>query len=163
MTLVSQETDAACIQREPAEVAPVWSALAARRQPPSIFLTPEWIAVARAHEATQPITLAVGDHGIAALAYEADGTFTFAGGQLTDEQDVVAAPGAEAEIATAVARWIAAQHPPRVRLEYVPEERPTLDAMAHVLTQAGYRVTRGRQTVSPVLDLPRLVFRGSSA
>jgi len=155
VTLVSQETDAACIQREPAEVAPVWSALAARRQPPSIFLTPEWIAVARAHEATQPITLAVGDHGIAALAYEADGTFTFAGGQLTDEQDVVAAPGAEAEIATAVARWIAAQHPPRVRLEYVPEERPTLDAMAHVLTQAGYRVTRGRQTVSPVLDLPR--------
>ena len=155
MTLVSQETDAACIQREPAEVVPVWSALAAQRQPPSIFLTPEWIAVARAHDATQPITLAVGERGIAALARETDGTITFAGGQLTDEQDVIAAPGDDAEIATAVARWIAAQQPPGVRLEYVPEDRPTLDAVARVLTEAGYRVTRARQTVSPVLDLPR--------
>jgi len=155
VTLVSQETDAACIQREPAELHPVWSALAAQRQPPTIFLTPEWIAVARAHETTQPITLGVGDRGIAALALEADGTITFAGGQLTDEQDVIAGPGADTAVAAGVARWIVAQDPPRVRLEYVPEERPTLDAIAPVLTEAGYRVTRGRQTVSPVLDLPR--------
>ena len=137
MTLVSQEPAAACIQREPAGLGPVWSALAARRQPPSIFLTPEWIAVARAHEATQPITLAVGERGIAALAREADGTITFAGGQLTDEQDVIAEPGRDREVAAAMARWIVAQRPPRVRLDYVPEERPTLDAIA------------------PVLDLPR--------
>ena len=155
MTLVSQEPAAACIQREPAGLGPVWSALAARRQPPSIFLTPEWIAVARAHEATQPITLAVGERGIAALAREADGTITFAGGQLTDEQDVVAEPGRDTEVAGAMARWIVAQGPPRVRLDYVPEERPTLDAIAPVLTEAGYHVTHGRQTVSPVLDLPR--------
>jgi CelD/BcsL family acetyltransferase involved in cellulose biosynthesis len=155
VTLVSRESDAACIQREPAELAPAWSALAASRQPPSIFLTPEWIEVARAHERTEPITLAVGDRGIAALAREADGTLTFAGGQLTDEQDVVARPGHEADVATSVARWLAAQRPPRIRLEYVPDERPTLDAFGAVLTGAGYRVARARQTVSPVLDLPK--------
>ena len=154
MTLVSPTNDAACIQREPAELGPAWSALAVSRQPPSVFLTPEWIAVARAHERTQPITLAVGDDGVAALARETDGTLTFAGGQLTDEQDVVARPGNETDVATAVARWIAEQQPPRVRLEYVPEDRPTLDAVDAVLTDAGYRVTRARQTVSPVLDLP---------
>jgi CelD/BcsL family acetyltransferase involved in cellulose biosynthesis len=154
VTLVSPKSDAACIQREPAELGPAWSALAASRQPPSVFLTPEWIAVARAHESTQPITLAAGEHGVAALARGADGTLTFAGGQLTDEQDVVASPGHEAAVATSVARWIAEQQPPRVRLEYVPEERPTLDAFDAVLNEAGYRVTRARQTVSPVLDLP---------
>jgi len=110
--------------------------------------------VARAHERTQPITLAAGEQGVAALAREADGTVTFAGGQLTDEQDVVASPGHEAEVATLVARWIAEQQPPRVRLEYVPEERPTLEAFDAVLAKAGYGVTRARQTVSPVLDLP---------
>jgi len=153
VTLVSPKSDAACIQREPAELGPAWSALAASRQPPSVFLTPEWIAVARAHESTEPITLAAGDHGVAALAREADGTLTFAGGQLTDEQDVVASPGHEAMVATSVARWVADQQPPRVRLEYVPEGRPTLDAFDAVLSEAGYRVTRARQTVSPVLDL----------
>jgi len=110
--------------------------------------------VARAHERTEPITLAAGEQGVAALAREADGTVTFAGGQLTDEQDVVASPGHEAEVATLVARWIAEQQPPRVRLEYVPEERPTLEAFDAVLAKAGYGVTRARQTVSPVLDLP---------
>jgi CelD/BcsL family acetyltransferase involved in cellulose biosynthesis len=154
VTLVSPKSDAACIQREPAELGPAWSALAASRQPPSVFLTPEWIAVVRAHERTQPITLAAGEQGIAALAREADGTLTFAGGQLTDEQDVVAQPGREADVATSVARWIAEQEPRRIRLEYVPEERPTLDAFDAVLRDSGYRVTRTRQTVSPVLDLP---------
>ena len=154
MTLVSRESDAACIQREPAEIASAWSALAAQRQPPSIFLTPEWIAVVRAHERSTPITLAVGEHGVAALAREADGTVTFAGGQLTDEQDLVASAGHERDVATTVARWIASQRPPAVRLEYVPEERPTLEAMSAVLAAAGFRVTRARQTVSPVLDLP---------
>lgn len=140
--------------REPAELAPAWSALAASRQPPSIFLTPEWIAVARSHEQTDPITLAVGDRGVAALAREADGTLTFAGGQLTDEQDVVAAPGDAADVAAAAARWVASERPPRVRLEYVPEERPTLEAFATALVAAGYRVAASRQTVSPVLALP---------
>lgn len=154
MTLVSRESDAACLQREPAELAPAWSALAARRQPPSIFLTPEWIAVTRAHEPSEPMTLAVGDCGIAALAREADGTITFAGGHLTDEQDVVAAPGDDTDVAASVARWIASQRPPTVRLEFVPEERPTLTTFDAVLAAAGYRVARARQIVSPVLDLP---------
>jgi CelD/BcsL family acetyltransferase involved in cellulose biosynthesis len=154
VTLVSPDSDAACIQREPAELAPVWSALAASRQPPSIFLTPEWVAVARAHEPTRPITLAVGDRGIAALAQDADGTITFAGGQLTDEQDVIARRGDDAEVAASTARWIAEQDPPHVRLEYVPEERPTVGVFAEALSAAGYRVTRERQIVSPYLDLP---------
>ena len=154
MTLVSPNSDAACIQREPAELAPAWSALASSRRPPSIFLTPEWIAVARAHERTEPITLAIGDRGVAALAREADRTVTFAGGELTDEQDVIDRLGDETEVAAAVARWVASQQPPRVRLQYVPEERPTLDAFTVALTDAGYRVARARQVVSLVLDLP---------
>ncbi|MEA2660854.1 MAG: hypothetical protein QOH08_426 [Chloroflexota bacterium] len=154
MTLVSPESDAACIQREPAELAPVWSALALRRQPPSIFLTAEWIATARRHEASEPVTVSVGDRGVAALAREQDGTITFAGGHLTDEQDVVAGPGDEAEVATSVARWVASQRAPRVRLEFVPEDRPTLASFDDTLAGAGYRVTRTRQIVSPVLDLP---------
>jgi CelD/BcsL family acetyltransferase involved in cellulose biosynthesis len=154
VTLVSPKSDAACIQREPAELGPAWSALAVSRRPPSVFLTPEWIAVARAHEVSQAVTLAAGTQGVAALAREADGTLTFAGGQLTDEQDVIASAGHEATVAASVARWIAEQEPPRVRLEYVPEDRPTLDAFDRVLSEAGYRVTRRRQTVSPVLDLP---------
>jgi CelD/BcsL family acetyltransferase involved in cellulose biosynthesis len=157
VTVVSRDSEAACIEREPAALTSAWSALAAQRQPPSIFLTPEWIAVARAHEASQPITLTVGEasRGVAALAREPDGTITFAGGQLTDEQDVLAAPGHEEDVAAAVAQWVGAQRPPRVRLEYVPEDRPTLDAFARVLAEAGYRVARARQVVSPVLDLPR--------
>ncbi len=156
MTVVSRESDPACIEREPAELAPAWSALSADRQPPSIFLTPEWIATARAHDRSTPITLSVGTpmRGIAALARETDGTITFAGGQITDEQDVVASPAHAADVATAVACWVAEQRPPRVRLEFVPEERPTLDAFDSVLTAAGYRVTRARQIVSPLLALP---------
>ena len=57
MTLVSRDSDATCIEREPAAVAPAWSALAAERLPPSIFLTPDWISVARAHESSTTITL----------------------------------------------------------------------------------------------------------
>ena len=156
MTIISKDSDTACIEREPAAVNSAWSALSTERRPPSIFLTPEWIAVSRAHESSTPITLSVGApvYGVAALAREADGTITFAGGHLTDEQDVLAAPRREAEVAAAVAEWVAAQQPSRIRLEFVPEERPTLDAFSSVLTDAGYRVTRSRQTVSPVLALP---------
>ena len=156
MTLVSRESDAACIQREPAEIASAWSALATQRQPPSIFLTPEWIAVARAHERSTPITLAVGDppHGIAALARDADGTLRFAGGEFTDEQDVVAPAGEERAVATAVARWIASEAPRRVRFEFVPEDAPTLEVLASVLSTHGYRVVRSRLIASPRLGLP---------
>ena len=95
-----------------------------------------------------------GSRGIASLARQADGTLSFAGGDLTDEQDVLAAPGAEEAVAEAVAAWVAAQRPPRVRLDSVPEERPTLDAFDAILRDAGYRVTRSRQVPCPVIALP---------
>src|SRR5436189_255366 len=84
------------------------------RCPASIFLTPEWLEVARAHESTDHITLAAGDppRGIAALARDGAGTISFAGGELTDEQDVVAAPGEAAKVARAVARWIVGDRTP---------------------------------------------------
>jgi CelD/BcsL family acetyltransferase involved in cellulose biosynthesis len=113
--------------------------------------------VAREHDSAEAVTLAAGDppYGIAALARDADGTIRFAGGELTDEQDVVSAPGEERSVATAVGDWIAGEAPRRVRLDFVPEDAPTLEAMAAVLGERGYRVDRSRLITSPRLALPR--------
>ena len=155
MTL-STSPDAGCTARVPSEVAPAWSAIAAKRKPASIFLTPEWIAVARAHESTEPITLAAGDppRGIAALARGADGTITFAGGDLTDEQDVVASASDGPDVARAVARWIVAEHAPQVRVEYVPDDTATIAAFSDELARRGYTVARERLVTSPRITLP---------
>lgn len=154
MTL-STSPDASCTPRAPSEIAEAWAGIAAHRRPPSIFLTPEWIAVARAHDANEQITLVVGDppHGVAALSRSADGTVRFAGGELTDEQDVVAAPAHAVGAARAVASWIAGERAPRVLLEFVPEDTPTLDAMSDVLGESGYRISRSRLITSPRIAL----------
>jgi len=112
--------------------------------------------VAREHDRAGAVTLAVGDapHGVAALARDADGTLRFAGGELTDEQDVVAPAALERSVASAVASWIAGERPRRVRLEFVPEDKPTLGAIAAVLGDGGYRVDRSRLITSPRLSLP---------
>ncbi|HEV8671713.1 MAG TPA: GNAT family N-acetyltransferase [Candidatus Limnocylindria bacterium] len=148
--------DAGCTPRAPAELSEAWSEIAERRSPASIFLTPEWMAVAREYDTAEAVTLAVGDppRGIAALARDADGTLRFAGGELTDEQDVVAPAGEERAVATAVAGWFAHQAPRRIRLDYVPEDAPTLAALSAVLTEHGYRVDRSRLITSPRLALP---------
>lgn len=149
--------DAGCTPRAPAELSGAWSQIAEQRSPASIFLTPEWIAVAREHDRAEAITLAVGGdapHGVAALARDADGTLRFAGGELTDEQDVVAPAGQERSVAIAVAAWIAAERPRQVRLEFVPEDAPTLETIAGVLGASDYRVERSRLITSPRLPLP---------
>jgi CelD/BcsL family acetyltransferase involved in cellulose biosynthesis len=112
--------------------------------------------VAREHDNAEAVTVAVGDppHGIAALARDIDGTLRFAGGELTDEQDVVAPAGQEVAVATAVGTWIAGETPRRVRLDFVPEESPTLAAVGAVLSEHGYRVDRSRLITSPRLTLP---------
>jgi CelD/BcsL family acetyltransferase involved in cellulose biosynthesis len=112
--------------------------------------------VARAHDQSESITLAAGDppYAIASLARTADGTVRFAGGELTDEQDVAAAPDAGDAAARAVARWLVEQRTPRVFLEYVPDDTPTLDAFAEVLGASGYRVTREKLVTSPRIALP---------
>jgi CelD/BcsL family acetyltransferase involved in cellulose biosynthesis len=150
--------DAGCTPRAPAELSGAWSQIAERRSPASIFLTPEWIAVAREHDSAEAVTLAVGGdvpHGIAALARDPDGTLRFAGGELTDEQDVVAPAGEERSVAIAVAEWIASQRPQRILLEFVPEDAPTLEAIAAVIGSRGYQVERSRLISSPRLALPR--------
>lgn len=149
--------DAGCTPRAPAELSGAWTEIAEQRSPPSIFLTPEWMAVAREHDRATAVTLAVGDppYGIAALARDADGTLRFAGGELTDEQDVVAPAGRERAVAAEVARWIAREAPPRIRLEYVPEDAPTLAVIAADLGEHGYQVSRTRLITSPRLALPR--------
>jgi CelD/BcsL family acetyltransferase involved in cellulose biosynthesis len=111
--------------------------------------------VARAHDPNEQITLTAGDppYGIAALSRDADGTVRFAGGELTDEQDIVSAPDACNGAARAVARWIVEQRTPRVLLEYVPDDTPTLVAVAEVLGASGYRVTREKLVTSPRITL----------
>jgi len=137
-------------------LSPAWSAIAAQREPASVFLTPEWIAVARAHDDARPTTLAAGDppYGIAALALAPDGVLRFAGGELTDEQDVVASSAYARDAALAVARWIAAERTAHVTLDYVPGDTPTLDAFDEVLGECGYTVRRERLTTSPRIALP---------
>ena len=138
MTL-STSPDAGCTARVPSEVYPAWRALAERRTPASIFLTPEWTQVARKHKNHEPITLGVGDplFAIAALERDSDGTVRFAGGELTDEQDIACGPADTSAAASAVARWIANERAPRVLLEYVPTETATLETMAAALSDAG--------------------------
>lgn len=111
--------------------------------------------MARAHDPSEQITLTAGDppYAIASLARSADGTVRFAGGQLTDEQDIVAAPDACDGAARAVARWIVDQRTPRVLLEYVPDDTPTLEAVAEVLGASGYQVTREKLVTSPRITL----------
>jgi CelD/BcsL family acetyltransferase involved in cellulose biosynthesis len=153
---LSTSPDAGCTARVASLVAPDWSAIAERRSPTSIFLTPEWTEVARAHDrTTEPITLGVGDplRAVAALSRAADGTIRFAGGELTDEQDIVAAPADARDGATLVARWIANERASRVLLEYLPQDVPTLEVFAAELGDAGYRVTRERLVTSPRIGL----------
>jgi len=152
---LSTSPDAACTARAPSEIAPEWSAVAAKRSPASIFLTPEWIAVARAHDQNEPITLATGApiFGVAALARSADGTISFAGGELTDEQDCIASPADVTKVARSVARWIASDGARRVSLEYVPDDTPTLDVLSEELALAGYAARRERLVTSPRIAL----------
>lgn len=111
--------------------------------------------MARAYDPSQQITLTAGDppYAIAALARSPDGTVRFAGGELTDEQDIVSATDACDAASRAVARWIANERAPRVLLEYVPADTPTLDAMTEVLGASGYRVTREKLVTSPRIAL----------
>ena len=152
---LSTSSDAACTPRVPSAIASAWSSLAALRRPASIFLTPEWNEVVRAHDTREAITLAVGEPpaAVASLARSPDGQITFGGGELSDEQDIVAAPAESVAAARAVAQWVARERPPRVLLEYVPEDTPTLDAFSAVLADAGFVVTRERLVTSPRIAL----------
>src|SRR3989442_11609299 len=115
-----------CTALAPASLETEWSELARRRASPTVFLTPEWIRVARAYDRREQITLSIaGSRGIAALARADDGTISFAGGELTDYQDLVARPADVPAAAGALAEWIARKGTPRVRLEFVPEETRT--------------------------------------
>src|SRR5437588_10301497 len=117
MTLTT--SDPVWIARDPASLEPEWSELARRRAYPTVFLTPDWIRLARRHDRRQQITLGIADRGIAALAREADGTISFAGGEFTDYQDIVAAPQDVPTNGSALEGWIAAARTPRVALALV--------------------------------------------
>src|SRR6266566_6261906 len=152
--MILTTSDPVCIARDPASLEPEWSELAGRRAYPTVFLTPDWIRLARRHDRRQQITLGIADRGIAALALDADGTISFAGGEFTDYQDIVAAPQDESTVAGALAEWIAAERTPRIRLEFVPEETGTVGAMSAVLTAAGYEVRVERLVTAPRMELP---------
>ncbi len=153
--MILTTSDPVCIARDPASLEPKWSELARDRAYPTVFLTPEWIRVARAYDRREQITVSINqDRGIAALAVEEDGTISFAGGEFTDYQDVVALPGDVPAVAGALAEWLARKRTPRVCLEFVPEEAGTLDAMSPVLSAAGYDVRIDRLVTVPRVELP---------
>lgn len=144
-----------CIPRDPTSLATEWSELARRRARPTVFLTPEWLAVARAHDHRDQVTLEVAGKGIGALALDGDGTLTFAGGELTDEQDVIAAADDAAAVAESLAMWIAEERTARCVLSYVPEEVPTARSIERVLADRGFATRTLRLVTAPRLDLPR--------
>jgi CelD/BcsL family acetyltransferase involved in cellulose biosynthesis len=152
--MILTTSDPVCIARDPASLETEWSELARRRAYPTVFLTPDWIRIARRYDRRQEITLRVADRGIAALARDTDGTISFAGGELTDYQDIVAAPEDARTVAGALAEWIAAERTPRVRFDFVPEETSTADAMSPVLGAAGYQVSVERLVTAPRMELP---------
>src|SRR5207253_4208606 len=115
-------SDPLCIARDPASLETEWSELARRRAYPTIFLTPDWIRVARAYDRREQITLRIAERGIAALAREDDGTITFAGGEYTDYQDIVAKPTEVTAGADALAPSLAADGQPRARFGLVSED-----------------------------------------
>src|SRR2546429_2719233 len=90
--MILTTSDPVCTARDPASLEAEWSELARRRARPSIFLTPEWLAVPRPHDPREQLTLAIGSRGIAAVPRRPDRAGTFAGGDPTDEQDLAAAP-----------------------------------------------------------------------
>ena len=156
MTLLTTGTsEPTCTERDPLALATAWATLADSRARPSIFLTPEWLAVARRHDPDTALTLAVGavPEGIVPASRGADGTIRFGGGDLTDEHDVLAAAGGERRVAEAFAGWLSL-NAPRVELEYVPEDVPTLDIVGAALAAAGFSVERSRQVTAPRLPLP---------
>jgi CelD/BcsL family acetyltransferase involved in cellulose biosynthesis len=153
--MILTTSDPVCIARDPATLRTEWSELARRRARPTIFLTPEWLAVARAHDPRDQTTLSVmGGRGIVALARDGDGTISFAGGELTDEQDVIARPDDVTPVSKALADWIAKERTPRALFEYVPEESPAAATLADSLAASGYHTRVERLVASPRLDLP---------
>jgi CelD/BcsL family acetyltransferase involved in cellulose biosynthesis len=147
-------SDPVCIARDPASLETEWSELARRRAYPTVFLTPDWIRAARKYDRRRQITLRVANRGIAALARDEDGTISFAGGELTDYQDILAAPKDVRFVAEALAEWLAAEYTPRIRFDFVPEETATVDATSAALAAAGYEVHVERLVTAPRMELP---------
>jgi CelD/BcsL family acetyltransferase involved in cellulose biosynthesis len=153
--MILTTTDPSCISRDPRALGREWSELARRRARPVVFLTPQWLAVARAHDPREQLTFAVGDPavGVIALARDDVGAVSFAGGELTDEQDVLAPAGQEELAARALAGWLATNAGPRVLLEYVPEDVPTVSVVAGALRGRGYAVRQERLVTAPRVQL----------
>jgi len=151
--MILTTSDPVCIARDPASLEAEWSELARLRADPNVFLTPDWIRVARAYDRREQITLWIAERGIAALALEDDGTISFAGGEYTDYQDVVAKPVDVPVVAESLAAWIAARRSPRAIFEFVPEDSGTLDALSAGLGRAGYEVRLDRLVSAPRLTL----------
>jgi CelD/BcsL family acetyltransferase involved in cellulose biosynthesis len=153
--MILTTSDPVCIARDPATLRTAWSELARHRARPTIFLTPEWLGVARAYDAREQVTLEIaGGRGIVAVSRDTDGTIGFAGGELTDEQDVIARGPDVETVATAFADWVAGERAPRALFEYVPDEAPTAEAIARTLTARGYDTRVERLVAAPRLDLP---------
>jgi len=151
--MILTTSDPVCIARDPASLEAEWSELARLRADPNVFLTPDWIRVARTYDRREQITLWIAERGIAALAIEDDGTVTFAGGEYTDYQDIVARSPDVPVVAHSLAAWITARRSPRVLFEFVPEDSGTLDALSAALGGAGYEVRLERLVTAPRLIL----------
>ena len=152
--MILTTSDPVCIARDPGSLEAEWSELSRRRADPTVFLTPDWIRVARRYDRREQITLHIRERGIAALAREDDGTISFAGGEFTDYQDIVAAPSDARAVGESLAEWIAAKRSPRVLFEFVPEDSGTLEAMSAALDHAGYDVRIDRLVTAPRMTLP---------
>src|SRR2546426_26104 len=70
--MILTTTDPSCISRDPRALGREWSELARRRARPVVFLTPQWLGVARAHDPPEQLTFAVGDPAVGVIALARD-------------------------------------------------------------------------------------------
>ena len=150
------------VQREELEPAFIeeWRALLPRASMNKVFASPTWLRVwwQEFGAGRELILLSVRRDGelagVAPLMRDGD-RLCFAGDtQVCDYMDIIAAPGEEEAVLSAVVRSVGEEPWQELALWAVPEGSPTLNALRAAALEFGLRVDIEPEDVCPQLELP---------